>query len=156
MRRAVVVGVLTLVAAVGMAPASATPPMRERSEEHISLRLPAGEFCDFRVGIEVDQKVTLVTFGPRPGTWIGGILTGKIIAVVTNLQTGESVRLSIPGPTFFDVEGNVVVGTGPWLIFQPGELFYAAGVLRFETTDEGVVAELVRGRQVDLCRLLGG
>ena len=79
---------------------------------------------------------------------------GKIKVVLTNLDTEESIALSIPGPGFIDAEGNTIVGTGPWVVFVPGQLLYLVGRITFEPGPFGVQPVEVRGRSVDLCDVL--
>jgi hypothetical protein len=75
------------------------------------------------------------------------------------VETGESIRLSIPGPGFFetDASGDPTEGTGPWLIFipgDPGSLLYVVGHIEFESEDFGVSPTSVSGRMLDLCAAL--
>jgi hypothetical protein len=62
--------------------------------------------------------------------------------------------LSIPGAGFIDVEGNLLVGTGPWLIFIPGEVLLVTGHITFTGTPPQVEPVEIRGRSVDLCEAL--
>jgi hypothetical protein len=146
-----------LVAATGTAHAAA--PVQEVFTEPATIELPGGEFCAFDVQIDIEQNFRTITFSGDRGTWIGAIGTGKILATVTNLETGESIRLSIPGPGFFetDASGNPAEGTGPWLLFIPGDpgaLLYVVGHIEFQAEEFGISPTSVRGRMLDLCPAL--
>jgi hypothetical protein len=62
------------------------------------------------------------------------------------------VTLAIPGPTFFDAEGNIVGGTGAWAAPTPdGDWIWAVGNLVFD--EFGNVTEIT-GTSVSICDLL--
>lgn len=156
MRRAV--AALTCAAALLLivAPSAwAAPPYQERISDPASLVLPAGEFCDdFDVQVDVEQKFKFIAFSGTRGTWISAMTVGKIKVVLTNLEGGDPIALSIPGPGFIDIEGNLLVGTGPWLIFIPGEVLLITGYITFTGTPPQVEPVEIRGRSVDLCEVL--
>jgi hypothetical protein len=148
-----------LVAAIfaAMVPgvAGAAPPFQERISDPVSFVLPAGEFCDdFDVQVDVEQKFKFIAFSGHRGTWISAITVGKLKVVLTNLDSEESVALSIPGPGFIDVEENLILGTGPWLIFIPGEILLVTGHITFTGTPPQVEPVEIRGNSVDLCDVL--
>jgi hypothetical protein len=155
MRRAV--AALTCTAALLLlvpSAARAEPPFQERITDPASLVLPAGEFCDdFDVQVDVEQKFKFIAFSGDRGTWISAMTVGKIKVVLTNLE-GGSIALSIPGPGFIDVDGNLILGTGPWLIFIPGEVLLVTGHITFTGTPPQVEPVEIRGRSVDLCDVL--
>ena len=155
MQRPVRVLLVLAVALVATAsPAFADPPFQERITDPASLVLPAGEFCDdFDVQVEVEQKFKFIAFSGDRGTWISAMTVGKIKVVLTN-PDGGSITLSIPGPGFIDVDGNLILGTGPWLIFIPGEVLLVTGHITFTGTPPQVVPVEIRGRSVDLCVVL--
>jgi hypothetical protein len=154
MRRAVAALTGTLLALVLLGPpASAEAPVQIRVTEPASFVLPGGEFCDFDVQVDIAQKFKVILFSGDRGTWITGLTVGKITAVLTS--DDATINLSIPGPGLLDVEGNLVSGTGPWLIFVPGEVLFVVGHMDFEGTPPQVVPVNVRGRIVDLCEVLG-
>lgn len=147
--RAVTVGALltTMLAA----PASATPPTRVTSVDVFDIDF-GSELCGFPLLAHVEQSVTLTTFFDAAGHPTGGLLTGPISVTFTNGTTGESVRLAIPGPTFYDADGNPVRGTGAWAVFtSDGDFVWAAGNIRFDA--DGNAAEIT-GRSVSICDLL--
>jgi hypothetical protein len=156
MRRAVAALTCTAALLLITAPSAwADPPFQERISDPVSLVLPGGEFCDdFDVQVDVEQKFKFIAFAGDRGTWISAMTVGKIKVVLTNLDSGGSIALSIPGPGFIDVEGNLLVGTGPWLIFIPGEVLLVTGHITFTGTPPQVEPVEIRGRSVDLCEAL--
>jgi len=154
MRRAVAALIGPLLALLLLAPAaSAVAPVQIRVTDPASFVLPGGEFCDFDVQVDIAQKFKVVLFAGNRGTAITGLTVGKITAVLAS--DDASIRLSIPGPGFLDVQGNLVRGTGPWLIFIPGQLLYVVGRMDFVGTPPQVEPVNVRGRTIDLCEVLG-
>ena len=145
---AVAMSVLAAHAAV------AAKPFQTRITDPASFVLPGDDFCRSDVQVDIEQKFKLIEFAGTRGTWISAITVGKITARLENVETGESVRLSIPGPGFIDAQGRTVRGTGPWLIFVPGELLFVRGHMGFVGTPPQVEPVDVRGRIVDLCQVL--
>jgi hypothetical protein len=131
--------------------ASATPPVRETS--HDVFDIDFGDVCGgFTLLAHVEQTVTLTTFFDSSGNPTGGLLTGPIFVTFTNSETGESVSFSIPGPSFFDAEGNLISGTGTWATFtSDGGFVWAAGNIVFD--EFGNAAEIT-GTSVSVCDLL--
>ncbi len=128
-------------------------------DEPATLVLPGEDFCGFDVRIDIEQNFRTITFSGDRGTWIGAIGVGKIMVTVTNLESDASIDLSIPGPGFFeaDASGNPEEGTGPWLIFIPGDpgmLLYIIGHIEFQIEDFGISPTSVQGRVTDLCLAL--
>ena len=156
MRRTVAALVCAAALLLLLAPAaSAAKPFQVRISDPVSVVLPGTDFCGFDVQADVEQKFKFIEFSGDRGTWVTSKTVGKIRVVLTNLETDVSITLSIPGPGFMDVDGNLVTGTGPWLIFVPGQLLYLVGHITFEPGPFGVQASEVRGRIVDLCEVLG-
>ena len=155
MRRTVSVLACATAVLVFSAPAvSATAPIQTRVSEPASLVLPGVDFCGFDVEAEIEQKFKLIEFTGDRGTWVTAQTVGKINVVLTNVETGESLRLAIPGPGFIDVDGDLVTGTGPWVIFIEGHIQYLVGRITFAPDPFGVRAVEVRGRVVELCDVL--
>jgi hypothetical protein len=156
MRRSVAAAVCAVAVLLLLAPpASAAKPFQIRISDPASLVLPGGEFCAFDVQVDVEQKFKVIEFSGDRGTWISALNVGKIKAVLTNLEAPErQVSISIPGPGFLDANGNLVRGTGPWLIFVPGELLFIRGNITFTGTPPFVVPLSVNGSTVDLCDAL--
>jgi hypothetical protein len=153
MRRAVISTSLLALVLVGLVatPASATAPVRETS--HDVFDIDFGDVCGgFSLLAHVEQTVTLTTFFDANGDPTGGLLTGPIFVTFSNSETGDSVTFAIPGPTFFDAEGNITRGTGAWAAPTPdGEWLWAAGDLVFD--EFGNVSEIT-GTSVSICDLL--
>lgn len=143
---AIVVFAVMLVAT----PASADPPIQERVSEPVEVVLPGADFCGFDVFADVEQKFKEITFTGTRGTWITGLTVGIITGTFTNMETGESVRLVFPGPGFLGVTGDVVVGTGPWLVFLPGQILFVRGRIEFQQGEPVSIS----GRTQDLCQML--
>jgi hypothetical protein len=146
------VSLLTLVL-VGLVatPAPATPPVRETSHDVIDVDF-GDELCGFTLLAHIDQTVTLTTLLDAEGNPTGGLLTGRIFVTFTNGDTEESVSLAIPGPSFFDAEGNVIRGTGTWATFtSDGGFVWAAGNIVF---DEFGNASEITGKSVNICDML--
>ncbi|TCM44322.1 substrate-binding domain-containing protein [Kribbella sp. VKM Ac-2568] len=86
---------------------------------------PAGEFCPFALRIAGVSASTV-----RPGTTSDNlIVTGAVTATVTNLETDESRRYNISGPTFIDAETGRLVLTGTALVGQPANQNVGSTVL---------------------------
>ena len=155
MRRAVAALTCTAALLVFVAPsASADPPFQEWIADPFTTVLLGSDFCGFDVQADVEQHFKFIAFSGDRGTWISAMTVGKIKVVLTNLESGDSIALSIPGPGFIDVEGNLVVGTGPWLIFIPGEVLFVTGHITFTGTPPQVEPVEIRGHSVDLCDVL--
>ena len=155
MRRAVAALTCTVALLAFVAPsASAAPPFQVRISDPLSVLLPGSDFCGFDVQAEVEQKFKLITFSGRRGTAWTAMTVGKIKAVITNVETQDSITVNIPGPGFIDANGNTIVGTGPWLVFVPGQLLYLVGHITFKPGPFGVQPDVVRGRSLDICDVL--
>jgi hypothetical protein len=142
--------VVSAGAAMPMAAASATPPIRDRSIGSFDDSLPA-EVCGFPIAAHIDQRVTTKIFVDGDGVPTGGKVTGSVVATLTNAETGEAAVLNIPGPTFLDADLNLVRGAGPWATFLPdGRFVVATG----HTTFEHGVAVDTTGSVTDVCALL--
>ena len=155
MRRPLAAFASAIVLVLFLAPAApATAPIQIRISEPATFVLSGSDFCGFDVQAEIEQKFKAITFTGDRGTWVTTLTVGKINVVLTNLDTGESIRLAIPGPGFIDVDGNLVTGTGPWVIFIEGHIQYLVGHITFAPDPFGVRAVEVRGRIVELCDVL--
>jgi hypothetical protein len=155
MRRAVAALACTAALLLIAAPsASADPPFQVRISEPLSILLPGSDFCGFDVQAEVEQKFKFIAFSGNRGTLWTALTVGKLKAVLTNVETQESIAVTIPGPGFLDADGNTITGTGPWVVFVPGQLLYLVGHITFEPGPFGVQPAEVRGRSFDLCEAL--
>jgi hypothetical protein len=155
MHRPVRILMVLAVALVATAsPAFANRPFQVRISDPLSVLLPGSDFCGFDVQAEVEQKFKLITFSGRRGTAWTAMTVGKIKAELTNVETQDSITVNIPGPGFIDANGNTIVGTGPWLVFVPGQLLYLVGHITFKPGPFGVQPDVVRGRSLDICDVL--
>ncbi len=115
---------------------------------------PAGDVCPFPVGVVVKGGPGHAIFFDGQGVGFAGMGMGSIILTVTNLDTGESVRVNISGPGTLSSSGLPVIGRGPWAIFEPiaqGGLRFFHGVTRFVPAPYGVHAIPISGREENLC-----
>ena len=135
-------------------PALANRPFQVRISEPMTVVLAGDDFCGFDVQADVEQKFKLITFSGHPGSLWTAMTVGKIKVVLTNLESDTSIPVNIPGPGFIDADGNTITGTGPWLVFVPGQLLYLVGHITFEPGPFGVQPDVVRGRSLDLCDVL--
>jgi hypothetical protein len=154
---------LILVAAlVGVA--SAVAPLAS-ADRPIRVQVPvadaSGPFCeDFSVLIHPTRNNEYATIFSSGAT----LVTGALRVEVTNLETGETIELNVPGPGFFSPDGNTVIGTGPWLLWgeagflgpgSPAGVVFLTG--RFELTfdEQGNVTGFTsQGRIEDICAAL--
>jgi hypothetical protein len=109
--------------------------------------------CDFDVVVHVRQRLNITFFVDRQGNVVRGRVTGPIVALVTNLESGETIRQVIPGPAFLDADGVLVRATGPWafLFTVEGDVINAWGHITFD--EQGLVVG-VRGRTQSFCGAL--
>jgi hypothetical protein len=144
---------VAVVLAIGPVPSAlAHPPIHERfGVEEFEIFIGA-ELCGFDVLVEVRQRFHLTLFVDGDGNVTGGHTTGALVAWLTNLESGRTIRRVIPGPSFLDADGAVVRGTGPWaFIFTiDGDVINAWGHITFEN---GLVVG-VRGRTESFCGVL--
>lgn len=122
-------------------------------------------FCAFDVGVHLEGKGGAILFDDR------AIITSPgLTAQLTNLDTGKTVALKIPGTfhdTFLDEEGNVrTVNLGRNLLFghfdgDPG-IFLTVGKVVTDWNlndtffDFDVIESESPGKMVDVCAMLSG
>ena len=109
--------------------------------------------CDFDVAVHVRQRLNITLFVDRDGNVVRGSVTGPIVAWVTNVDSGLTIRQVIPGPAFLSADEVIVRGTGPWaFIFTvEGDVINAWGHITFD--EQGLVVG-VRGRTESFCGAL--
>jgi hypothetical protein len=103
---------------------AAAPPVRE----DVPLEpLVLEGICPFDVLIEpLTNRETLTTFFDQAGNPRLSLVTGALKVRLTNLSTGKTVDLNIPGPGRFIPQPNgalTQITEGPWLIFFPPDTF---------------------------------
>lgn len=150
-------GAVTMVAFFA-GPAAATRPDHIKVTDPVTFVLPADVFCPgFDVEVAYEQNYPLIIFGGPIGWGFSAITGGFLGASVTNLTSGETLDLNISGPGFYNDSGIPIVGTGPWLIFLPGDpgsIEFVVGHIEFVETEFGVDIGTVRGTRQDLCEAL--
>jgi hypothetical protein len=155
MRRACLLSVIVVgLIGLAMAPANATPPVMSGGEEVVvDLAFPAGVVCDFPVDVHLEMKTRTITFVDANGAPTRGITVGRIHALETNALTGTTVFNSISGPSFFDGNGVLLMGTGSWsgIQLQDGTWIRANGLITF---DANALVVSVRGHVEPLCDAL--
>jgi hypothetical protein len=115
---------------------------------------PAGDVCPFPVGVVVRGGPGHAIFFDGQGVGFAGMGMGSFILTITNLDTGESVRVNSSGPGTLSSSGLPVIGRGPWVIFEPiaqGGLRFFHGVTRFVPAPYGVHAIPIAGTEENLC-----
>jgi hypothetical protein len=99
--------------------------------------------CDFPVTIEATGEQLERTTLPS-----GIIITGRQVAKVTNVNTGESATCNVSGPVQFDPNTRRVTLFGPSLILGEGFLIQTKGKISF-VENEPIEAQV--GTQRDVC-----
>jgi hypothetical protein len=162
MNRKAILLVVTAVlgTALALTPlASADRPIRIVLDDPLDV---TGQFCeDFQVRVHTtrnNEVLTIFTSG-------AALITGSLRSVVTNVETGETIELNIPGPGFFSEDGSTLIGTGPWLVFgeegdlgqgSPPQTNFVRGRLMITFDDSGAVTSfsVLSGHVVDVCAAL--
>ena len=165
MRRVLVSVVLgSLLAATVALPALAAKPERDVIGAPPPIDYPAGALCAYAVRVEFPiNKEYGIAFTPQPDGSQRIIVTGRLVAMVTNLETGESVTLNASGPgTFwFAPDGTLTIaGGGHWLLYLfptdvggPG-IFYTSGRIHLEAGPTGVTGLTMPRNTRDICAML--
>jgi hypothetical protein len=155
---------LILVATAVLGVALAVAPLAS-ADRPIRVQVPAadasGQFCeDFPVLVHATRNNEFATIFSSGAV----LVTGALRVEVTNLDTGETIELNIPGPGFFSPDGSTLIGTGPWLLFGPagflGEgspagVTFISGRFVLTSDQEGnVTGFAARGHIEDICAAL--
>lgn len=154
----VVLGMMLALAATVMA----TPPDHDPIPPDEPFVLSG--VCDFDVLLEdVFRKDHMTTFYDQAGNVRLQLLAGPIRVRLTNLDSGESLLLNIPGPVHIapQEDGSArITAPGPSLWWRvPGVPELQSLVLtqgRLEFTFDGITATLLsmQGNVTDVCALL--
>ena len=155
---------LILVATALVGVAFAAVPLAS-ADRPIRVEVPAadatGQFCeDFPVLVHPTRNNEFATIFSSGAV----LVTGALRVEVTNLDTGETIELNIPGPGFFTPDGSTLIGTGPWLLFgeagflgegSPAGVTFLSGrfVLTFDQQGN-VTGFSARGHSEDICAAL--
>lgn len=156
------VSILLAAAVLGVALAIAPLASADRP---IRVQLPAadatGQFCeDFPVLVHPTRNNEYATIFSSGAV----LVTGALRVEVTNLDSGETVELNIPGPGFFSPDGSRLTGTGPWLLFgeagflgpgsPAGVLFVSARFVLTFDSQGNVTSFTSNGHSEDICAAL--
>jgi hypothetical protein len=111
-RRRLLVVVLGAAAVLTPRPATAQEPGSQVTPITVDAVVTS---CGFAVGIHLETTERALDFGERLG-----LTYSDATATLTNLDSGTSLRLAVPGPEFVRFDGGTVTvsGPGPWLWFQ--------------------------------------
>ena len=169
-QRATVLAATLLLAGVGMSTASAAKPggVTEPSPNGVIEFGPEGP-CSFPIRIEpTEDDVTVTTWPEKPNGDVVQIYSGHLIAVATNLDTGDSLRFDNSGSLYatFHADGSAVVRYGaPGLLWnfdtEPGRdgLWIVQRGSATETYDPdfNLIGQRLpgKGALLDLCAALG-
>lgn len=104
-----------VVAAVGIALSLAPLAAADKpSKEPIPFGEFTGQYCeDFAV------HIAPTTDGESIKVFSDGsaMITGPLKVNLTNVETGKTINVNIPGPARFSSDGSTLTGTGRWLFF---------------------------------------
>jgi hypothetical protein len=138
--------------------AGAVPPVRvPLSFPPGGIDLPAGAYCPWAGHIDADTlKEKITTFFDQQGNVAKIMITGALKITVTNVETGGSLSLNIPGSSVFDPETSTLVYRGLNVIFPvPGQMPLVSGQVVVSVAPDGTQSILsVEGTTVDLCAQL--
>ncbi len=139
-----VVTLASVLTMLGAMPALAVPPVHERWSFEAAEVLP-DDMCGFPLSFEVRGRQTFSVFFDEDDTPTRALATGPIRITFTRGDTDERRAVSIAGPSFFDGDGALVAGTGPWfmatdegLVIMKGRWTYEDGVLETSGTTVSV------------------
>jgi len=168
--RATILAATLLLAGVGMSTASAAKPggVTEPSPNGVIEFGPDGP-CTFPIRIEpIEDDVTVTAWPAKPNGDVVEVYSGHLIAVATNLDTGESLRFDNSGALYatFHADGSFDVRYGaPSLMWnfagEPGRdgLWILKRGSAFEAydTESSLVRQRLpgKGALLDLCAALG-
>ena len=153
---------LLLAAAVAV-PAAAAKPERAFIEAPPPTDYAAGVLCAYPVRIEAvtNQEYGIAFPVAEDGTQ-RTIVTGRLVMMVTNLVSHESLTVNVSGPGVFTfgADGLSIDGGGRWLFYLfatdaggPG-IWVTSGRIHLEAGASGVTALTMPHRTQDVCHLL--
>jgi len=164
MRKLLMTLVVALLALLPAAPALAKGPIIEPAPGE-DFVIPAGEMCEFGVSVEfVVNRERTITFLDDEGNFVRQLIVGALSYRLTNLSTGGSLELNIPGPGLVtpNPDGSItLVARGPWTLFDPfGTHIFNAGravvIGTFDPTTGVLHLDIVSivGHSYDICAAL--
>ena len=151
MRRIIALLVATLALLLSAAPASAIAPERTRLEP---LEFTISGSCSFDVHYE-ELRVSghALTFFDRNGDFSKAIISGNWIIRLTNVETGESLRLNISGQ-FYIRDSFVAHGRNLLFHVVPEPIMVLAVGNADVDLAAGLSVSRSRGRLIDICAIL--
>ncbi len=148
------------LALLGIALGAMVVPAGAMADQPTREPLPVGPFTfpnvcgGFDVLLEpLQENETLMTFTDESGEVVKLIVTGALRLRLTNLDTGKSIVVNVPGPQQIRIgaDGPLTnTAVGPWIhLTEEGLLVLTRGQIVL-----GEPFETLRGTSVDLCALL--
>lgn len=113
--RLILVTIVTVLVALPAAGAGADQPTRMVEDASADFTT---ESCGFPVRVQYEGHLTFLTFDANGTGTTRLFVGGTVVATLTNLATGASLRVNISGPLFEDTapDGSIdSPGPGPWL-----------------------------------------
>jgi len=164
--------VLAVLAATVLVVLSASPVMAGGKPEKIPDVLadpqvfPAGDVCDFDLQMVIDlDKGKAIVFPPAADGSQRVLVSGHIVATVTNLGNGHHATYNISGPGTFTYGDTLKVdASGTWLFFNfpggpvgPGMwLSTGKSLLEIDLADGHWLSFSPARNTLDVCASLGG
>lgn len=140
--------------------AAAAKPLKDDVHMTPHFVLPAGAACEFDMSVDVQangEKYKL--WLDRHGDLERGLLTGRLVLELTNLETDASVVLNVSGPGHdrFNADGTIDTAyTGRGLPFFEGVFYLSVGRDEFVVSEDWEMLEHGRtsGQALDICGML--
>jgi hypothetical protein len=145
--------------------AQARKPVRQPVPD-FNATVPAGLLCPFKVVVRtVVNREKQLTYLDADGNPVRATITGRLVARITNGDSGASVVRNISGPLFlkFHADGSVTLkltGISNVGLF-PGDdggpaLLITHGLTVLQISADGTITDFsTSGRVEDLCQTLG-
>jgi hypothetical protein len=149
---------LALLAALPVAGARADQPTR--TVEDASRDFTTDACGGFPVRVQYAGHVTSLAFDANGTGTTRQFVGGAVVATLTNLATGASLRVNISGPLFFDTapDGSIdSPGPGPWLfpfgnpITDEDGIWLLRGVNTLTVDADGTASWSFVGTSQNLC-----
>jgi hypothetical protein len=153
-RRVTAAGASVVLAALMAAPALATGPIRIEGELSESY-MPPG--CDFPLLVENPKGTQDVLVWEYPDGSVVIRIVGPWFVRLTNLDSGESMNVSLAGPAHIEIDDEFTfLTTGRWLFHPAGGEDGVWIVSGLADTSDGAAAGLdnLRGHAIDVCAAL--
>jgi hypothetical protein len=155
--RLLLVALFATLVALPVAGAAAERPTRTVADASADFTTDS---CGFPVRVQYAGHETTLAFAPDGNGTTRFFVGGPVVATLTNLATGASLRVNISGPRSFDTapDGSIdSPGPGPWLFPGHNPLTGEAGIWLLRrvntlTVDaDGTAAWSFVGTSTNLC-----